>query len=286
MTLLLECLPVSVRGAFFSSILSFLKTTLGTPQTLTEKIVRRYCRARPGKKVKVGDYATLAPYRCMTYGNSWPVALKFMSISVYKLYDDQQIAMSLKDDIQNNLCATDVGRGGVIPTVAPKVKFYIAAASPLEQQSAEETSDWQVLDAGAQPLPSGCIPCIGLEEPGEAGISAREGDFKGRMGTDKPEDIVKVINGEGNGDAEQDETIHIEETLRIIIAQAESMISGAEKKRYLARRRLLQRPKKTSPRFCLASPKGSKARSSSTTQITSTLTASTRASSRTRTTSR
>jgi len=78
----------------------------------------------------------------------------------------------------------DVGRGGVIPTVAPKVKFYIAAASPLEQQSAEETSDWQVLDAGAQPLPSGCIPCIGLEEPGEAGISAREGDFKGRMGTD------------------------------------------------------------------------------------------------------
>ena len=42
-------------------------------------------------------------------------------------------------------------------------------------------------DAGAQPLPSGCGPCIGLGagllEPGEVGISATNRNFKGRMGS-------------------------------------------------------------------------------------------------------
>lgn len=47
--------------------------------------------------------------------------------------------------------------------VAPGVELYIAAASMGEQRAVEETGDWQVLlDAGAQPLPSGCGPCIGL----------------------------------------------------------------------------------------------------------------------------
>ena len=43
------------------------------------------------------------------------------------------------------------------------VNFYIAAASLPEQQAAEEQGDWQtLLQAGAQPLLSGCGPCIGL----------------------------------------------------------------------------------------------------------------------------
>lgn len=43
------------------------------------------------------------------------------------------------------------------------VKFYIAAASLAEQKMAEESGDWQTLiDAGADALPSGCGPCIGL----------------------------------------------------------------------------------------------------------------------------
>jgi homoaconitate hydratase len=75
--------------------------------------------------------------------------------------------------------------GGVIPKVANHVKFYIAAASLPEQRAAEEQGDWQVLlDAGAEALPSGCGPCIGLGtgllEPGMTGISASNRNFKVR----------------------------------------------------------------------------------------------------------
>jgi homoaconitate hydratase len=50
------------------------------------------------------------------------------------------------------------------------------------------TGIWQtLLDAGANPLPAGCGPCIGLGvgllEPGEVGISATNRNFKGRMGS-------------------------------------------------------------------------------------------------------
>ena len=75
--------------------------------------------------------------------------------------------------------------GGVLPRIADHVKFYVAAASLLEQRAAEEQGDWQVLlDAGAQALPSGCGPCIGLGtgllEPGMTGISASNRNFKVR----------------------------------------------------------------------------------------------------------
>ena len=72
--------------------------------------------------------------------------------------------------------------------VAPGVKFYLAAASKWVQEEAERRGIWQtLLDAGANPLPSGCGPCIGLGigllEPGEVGISATNRNFKGRMGS-------------------------------------------------------------------------------------------------------
>ncbi|KAL2753361.1 hypothetical protein ACRALDRAFT_1052037 [Sodiomyces alcalophilus JCM 7366] len=78
--------------------------------------------------------------------------------------------------------------GGVIPKIADGVKLYIAAASAPEQEASEATGDWQVLlEAGAEPLPAGCGPCIGLGkgllEPGEVGISASNRNFKGRMGS-------------------------------------------------------------------------------------------------------
>jgi len=72
--------------------------------------------------------------------------------------------------------------------VAPGVKFYLSAASKWVQEEAEKRGIWQTLvDAGAQPLPPGCGPCIGLGagllEAGEVGISATNRNFKGRMGS-------------------------------------------------------------------------------------------------------
>ncbi len=71
--------------------------------------------------------------------------------------------------------------------VAPGVKFYLAAASMEVEDEAVKRGIWQtLLNAGAEPLPPGCGPCIGLGkgvlEPGEVGISATNRNFKGRMG--------------------------------------------------------------------------------------------------------
>jgi homoaconitate hydratase len=72
--------------------------------------------------------------------------------------------------------------------IAAGVKFYLSAASKWVQEEAEKRGIWQtLLDGGANPLPSGCGPCIGLGvgllEPGEVGISSTNRNFKGRMGS-------------------------------------------------------------------------------------------------------
>jgi len=72
--------------------------------------------------------------------------------------------------------------------VAEGVTFYVGAASKWVQAEAEKRGSWQILlNAGANALPPGCGPCIGLGkgllEPGEVGISATNRNFKGRMGS-------------------------------------------------------------------------------------------------------
>jgi len=72
--------------------------------------------------------------------------------------------------------------------VASTVKFYVAAASMEIEDEAVKRGIWQtLLAAGAEPLPPGCGPCIGLGtgllEAGEVGISATNRNFKGRMGS-------------------------------------------------------------------------------------------------------
>lgn len=37
----------------------------------------------------------------MTHDNSWPVALKFMSIGASKIHDNRQVVMTLDHDVQN-----------------------------------------------------------------------------------------------------------------------------------------------------------------------------------------
>jgi homoaconitate hydratase len=81
--------------------------------------------------------------------------------------------------------AAEVLRG---KKVAAGVELYIAPASREVQEAVEASGSWlALLDAGAQPLPPGCGPCIGLGtgllEPGEVGISATNRNFKGRMGS-------------------------------------------------------------------------------------------------------
>lgn len=72
--------------------------------------------------------------------------------------------------------------------VAPGVHFYVAAASAEIERSARASGAWEALvAAGAETLPPGCGPCIGLGEgtieAGETGISATNRNFRGRMGS-------------------------------------------------------------------------------------------------------
>ncbi|KAK5282061.1 mitochondrial Homoaconitase [Exophiala xenobiotica] len=88
-----------------AAVFSSIKTSPKVPQTLTEKIVQQYAVGLPKDKyVKSGDYVTISPHHCMTHDNSWPVALKFMSIGASKLKDPNQIVMTLDhdDDVLNH----------------------------------------------------------------------------------------------------------------------------------------------------------------------------------------
>ncbi|KKK20967.1 homoaconitase LysF [Aspergillus ochraceoroseus] len=85
-----------------AAIFSTLQSSRAVPQTLTEKIVQKYSVGLGKDKfVKSGDYVTISPHRCMTHDNSWPVALKFMSIGASRLHNPDQIVMTLDHDVQN-----------------------------------------------------------------------------------------------------------------------------------------------------------------------------------------
>jgi homoaconitate hydratase len=102
-------------------------------------------------------------------------------VAIQKAY----LVSCVNSRLEDLAAAADVLQG---KKVAPGVKFYLGAASAWVQQEAERRGIWQtLLDAGANPLPAGCGPCIGLGvgllEPGEVGISATNRNFKGRMGS-------------------------------------------------------------------------------------------------------
>lgn len=118
-----------------------------------------------------------------TLGRAVPIAaLESDRIAIQKAY-----LVSCANGRSSDLdAAAHVLRGR---RVAPGVSLYVAAASARVQAAAEARGTWKtLLDAGAIPLPSGCGPCIGLGtgllEPGEAGISASNRNFKGRMPRD------------------------------------------------------------------------------------------------------
>jgi len=102
-------------------------------------------------------------------------------ITIQKAY----LLSCVNSRIEDLAAAADVLQG---KKVAPGVQLYLGAASKWVQEEAERRGIWKtLLDAGANPLPAGCGPCIGLGvgllEPGEVGISATNRNFKGRMGS-------------------------------------------------------------------------------------------------------
>ncbi|KAH8587463.1 hypothetical protein B0O99DRAFT_665371 [Bisporella sp. PMI_857] len=211
------------------------------------------------------NLSTLSPY--VSGPNSVKIGTPLSSLEAQNIKLNKAYLVSCTNSRASDLAAAaKVFKDASTPTspakIADGVEFYIAAASIPEQQAAEEAGDWQaLLDAGARPLPAGCGPCIGLGtgllEPGEVGISASNRNFKGRMGSpdakaylaspevvaasalsgkisgpgwyEKPVGVEKVVLGEGNGIAEQDRAMSIEEALDKIIAEADSLVEGAEK---------------------------------------------------------
>jgi homoaconitate hydratase len=211
------------------------------------------------------NLSTLSPY--VSGPNSVKVATPLRDLEAKNIKLNKAYLVSCTNSRASDLAAAakvfkDASAEGKPAKIADGVEFYIAAASMPEQTAAEEAGDWQaLLAAGAKPLPAGCGPCIGLGtgllEPGEVGISASNRNFKGRMGSpdakaylaspevvaasalkgeiagpgwyEKPVGVEKVVLGEGNGNAEEDKAMSIEEALDKIISQADSIIEGAEK---------------------------------------------------------
>ncbi|KAK3326604.1 hypothetical protein B0H66DRAFT_165875 [Apodospora peruviana] len=233
-----------------------------------DDLIHNQLAADPGATYAKSLYLNLSTLSPFVAGpNSVKVATPLKDLEPQNVKIDKAYLVSCTNSRASDIAAAarvfrEAAKDGVIPKIAGGVKFYIAAASILEQREAEETGDWQVLlDAGATPLISGCGPCIGLGtgllEPGEVGISASNRNFKGRMGSteakaylaspelvaasalagkiagpgwyQKPEGVEKVIIGEGNGDHQLDKAISIEEALDKLIAQADSLIDNAEK---------------------------------------------------------
>lgn len=211
------------------------------------------------------NLSTLSPF--VSGPNSVKVATPLNDLEAQNIKLDKAYLVSCTNSRASDIASAarvfrDAAKDGSVPKIAPGVKFYIAAASIPEQQIAEEAGDWQVLlEAGAQPLPAGCGPCIGLGtgllEPGENGISASNRNFKGRMGStdakaylaspevvaasamkgkiagpgwyQKPDGVEKVIIGEGEGDLEVDKAASVEDALSKLLADAESLVFAAEK---------------------------------------------------------
>jgi len=232
-----------------------------------EELIQNPITADPGATYAKSLYLNLSTLSPFVAGpNSVKVATPLRDLEAQNIKVDKTYLVSCTNSRASDIAAAarvfrDAAASGAEAKVAPGVKLYIAAASTLEQEIAETSGDWQVLlAAGAEPLPSGCGPCIGLGtgllEPGEVGVSASNRNFKGRMGSteakaylaspeivaasalkgkiagpgwyEKPEGVEKVIIGEGLGNHEQDKAFSIEDALEQILAQANSVISSAE----------------------------------------------------------
>ena len=211
------------------------------------------------------NLSTLTPY--VSGPNSVKISTPLKEIAAQNMKVDKAYLVSCTNSRASDLAAAAkvfkdaATESGTSVRIPEHVSFYIAAASLPEQLAAEESGDWQVmLDAGAQALPAGCGPCIGLGtgllEPGEVGISASNRNFKGRMGStqakaylaspeivaasalhgtlrgpgwyNEPENWSGVVVGEGLGTLDQNRIVMNQTDLESAISQLDKMIGSAE----------------------------------------------------------
>lgn len=93
--------PSQLQDPSTAAILSSIKPP-HPPQTLTEKIIQRHAVGlEKGQYVRAGDFVGISPAYCMSHDNSWPIALKFMSIGASKIANPGQVVMTLDHDVQN-----------------------------------------------------------------------------------------------------------------------------------------------------------------------------------------
>ncbi|KAH8712211.1 hypothetical protein GQ44DRAFT_625684, partial [Phaeosphaeriaceae sp. PMI808] len=156
----------SLKEGSAANYLSTFQETPKTPQTLTEKIVQRYAvGVAKGKVLRSGDYVTLQPHKCMTHDNSWPVALKFMSIGATRINDSKQIVMTLDHDVQNKT-EKNLKKYSQIEEFAKQqdIVFYPAGRGIGHQIMVEEGYAWPGTLAVASDSHSnmyGGIGCLG-----------------------------------------------------------------------------------------------------------------------------
>ncbi|KAA8643207.1 homoaconitase LysF [Aspergillus tanneri] len=161
-----EAFPSLLDDAASASLFSSLQASKAVPQTLTEKIVQQYSVGLVnGKVVKSGDYVTISPHRCMTHDNSWPVALKFMSIGATKLHNPEQIVMTLDHDVQNT-SEKNLQKYRQIEEFAKQqgVEFYPAGRGIGHQIMVEEGFAWPgtlVVASDSHSNMYGGVGCLG-----------------------------------------------------------------------------------------------------------------------------
>ncbi|KAL9102249.1 MAG: hypothetical protein Q9163_002585 [Psora crenata] len=143
-----------------------LQASPRAPQTLTEKIVQRCSVGLPkGKIVKSGDHVSISPHHCMTHDDSWPVALKFMSMGASEIYDRKQIVMTLDHDIQNKSEANLKKYRQIVEFAKEQgVDFYPAGRGIGHQIMVEEGYCWPgtlVVASDSHSNMYGGLGCVG-----------------------------------------------------------------------------------------------------------------------------
>ncbi len=70
-------------------------------QTIVEKIAQAHMTEGPSRSLRMGDFLSIRPRRCMTHDNTSAVMSKFKGIGAKKIKDPNQLVFALDHDIQN-----------------------------------------------------------------------------------------------------------------------------------------------------------------------------------------